>query len=140
MTRNVNQAVLRVTAAAIKERPGSPKTIQSTIATRHPAGGGTPVRRGEVASPVGAGSTITVNFYDATTGQVATEGDEYNVTVYCDISNGSAMNAASVLLSVGDPVTVYQHPYWTGTATEMRWYLVGGLDTTTTRCVCTEAT
>ena len=99
---------------------------------RTAGGGGTPVRRAKVTQDAPSGSTITANLFDAVTGVEATSGDEFNITVYYNISNGSALNSATPRLEDNDEITVYQAAY---SSSVTRWYCTANFQTTED-CVC----
>ncbi|MBW8017101.1 MAG: hypothetical protein FVQ82_13025 [Planctomycetes bacterium] len=135
MGRDVNQAVARADAAATNEKLKSPAAIQKTKAVRHASQLGQ-ARRAKVTEDAGIGSTITANLYHATTGVEQTTGDEAGITVYCNISGGTALNEASRLLGNGDGIEVKLFPYDNAGTVEYRWYCPEGFDVVTEECEC----
>ncbi len=97
--------------------------------------GGTPVRRAKVTQDAPAGSTITANLFDATSGVEATSGDEFGVTLYTNISNGSTLDLASRGLKENDEVFIVESVFDNAGTPETRWYIVSGFDTVKD-CVC----
>jgi len=94
------------------------------------------LRRAKCTADAGSGSTITVNLYNAATGIEETTGDESGITVYCNISGGSALNEASRLLAIGSVIFVSRSVYDNAGTPETRWYAVEGFDVTE-ECECT---
>ena len=95
-------------------------------------------RRAKVTQNAPAGSTITANLYNIATGVEATEGDEFGITVYCNISNGTDLNEAGTRLIEGNDITVYQSVFLIDVqtqATEIRWVCATNFDTDED-CVC----
>ncbi len=92
-------------------------------------------RRAKVTQNAPAGSTITANLYNIATGVEATGGDEFGITVFCNISNGTALNEAGPLLIIGNDITVYESVWTDGETTETRWYCSTNFDTDE-ECAC----
>ena len=95
-------------------------TLPDWIRRRRPAvGGHGTLRHARVKTTPGAVTTVVCNLTDA-------DGEE--VTVTCDICNGTALNAASPRLAEGEYIAVYQEA---GT-----WRCAAPFQTTE-ECVCT---
>ena len=95
-------------------------TQPDMIRRRRPAvGGDGTICRARVKTTPGAVATVVCNLTDA-------DGEE--VTVTCDICNGTALNAASPRLAEGDYIAVYQEAGTWRCATTFQ---------TTEDCVCT---
>jgi len=104
---------------ARRERAKAPEQIQAARAVRHPAGLG--VRRARVKTTPGAVPTVLCTL-DSISGE--------EVTVTCDICNGSELNAASPRLVAGDWIMVAKF----GAA----WRCMTTFQSTR-NCVCTPA-
>lgn len=122
-TEKLNRQISRIDIASKREKLESPQIAQNTKAVRHPPPS-VPVRRAITTAAAGAGNTITVNLYDSN-GIEQTSGDESNITVYCTIVGGSALNTAIPRLENDTPIEVIQHPYWNEGIVEQRWYCAG---------------
>jgi hypothetical protein len=94
--------------------------------------GGQTVRRASCTADAGAGSTIAATLYksDGTTGDA--------ITVYCNISNGTALNSAVPRLEIGDNIFVTKSTYDNSGTPEVRWYCVTNFNLSN-NCVCTES-
>lgn len=69
---------------------------------------GSKIRRARTTAAAGAAATIICNLLDSNDVEI-TSGDEFNVTVYCDICGGNSLNAASPLLADDDYIDVFKH-------------------------------
>jgi len=85
--------------AGREERLASPEVVQRGRAVRHQAAGDGVVRRARVKTTPGAVDYVTCNLGSET-------GEE--ITAYCDICNGTALNDASPLLAAGMYISVYR--------------------------------
>ena len=87
----------------------------------------------------GADNEIVVNIYDRETGIEVTSGFGYQVTVYCDIVNGSALNDVIPRLESGAPIEVSYLIYDNSGTPELRWFCPT-IFQTTEDCECTADT
>jgi hypothetical protein len=86
---------------------------------------GSELRRAKLTANAGAGMTITANLYN-NAGIEQTTGAEHNVTVYCDISDGSsALNICIPRLVNGKEIKVAKLAYDNSGTIQYRWYLIG---------------
>lgn len=121
-TEKLNRQISRIDIASKREKLESPQIVQNTKAVRHPPTSvSAPVRRAITTAAAGSGNTITANLYDSS-GIEQTEGDESNITVYCTILGGSALNSALPYLQDNTDIFVTKLPF---SETEQRWYLIG---------------
>lgn len=104
------------------------------------SGGGKDIRRAKVVEDAPAGNEIIANLYNSA-GIEATDGDDFNVTVYCNISGGSDLNDAVRRLETGDEIQVgklsydnYDDELKTHTL-EYRWYALEGFQGSAD-CIC----
>ena len=88
-----------------------------------------PTVRAACTADAGAGSTIAATLYksDGTTGAA--------ITVHCNISNGSALNAATPRLEDGDDIFVTLSNFDNAGTPESRHYCVSNFQTTED-CAC----
>ena len=97
----------------------------------HPAlaTGGNSTIRAACTADAGAGSTIAATLYasDGTTGSA--------ITVHCNISNGSALNAATPRLEDGDDIFVTLSNFDNAGTPEPRYYCVSNFQATEI-CTC----
>ncbi len=90
-------------------------------------------RRAVTTQGAPASDRITANLYNVGTG-IADAGE---ITVYCNISNGSLLSEAAPLLFTDTDITVYQSVWTDGATTEIRWFCSTNFDTDKS-CVCTD--
>lgn len=85
--------------------------------------------RAACTADAGSGSTIAATLYraDGTTGDA--------ITVYCNISNGAALNSAVPRLEIGDNIFVTKSTYNNSGTPESRWYCVTNFQTSED-CTC----
>lgn len=88
-----------------------------------------PVIRAACTSPAGLGSTIAATLFntDGTTGDA--------ITVYCNISNGTALNAATPRLEIGDQIFVTESNFDNSGTPVARYYCVSNF-MATEECGC----
>jgi len=98
--------------------------------SKYGTGGDPGVRRASCTSDAGSGSTIAATLYntDGTTGDA--------ITVYCNISNGTALNSAIPRLEDGDDIFVTQSYFDNAGTAELRWYCVTNFNVSED-CTCT---
>ena len=88
-----------------------------------------PVIRASCTADAGAGSTIAATLYasDGTTGEA--------ITVYCNISNETDLNAATPRLEIGDDIFVTISTFDNSGTPEDRYYCVSNFQATEI-CTC----
>ena len=89
------------------------------------------IKRAACSGNAGGTATIQATLYNPD----GTDGDE--VTVYCNISNGTALNTAVPRLEINDDIFVTQSTFNNAGTPEVRWYCVTNFNFTE-NCVCTE--
>lgn len=82
-------------------------------------------RRAQCAADAGASSTILASLYSASTGILATSGDEFEVTVHCSVTGGADLNDALPRLEDGLDIPVYSSTFDNAGTPEPRWYFDG---------------
>lgn len=105
-------------------KAGFPK-LRPRQRRRHPGGGGGggggSLRRAKLTASAGDTNTITASVINETTGQPATEGNEFNATLNADIiGTNQRLDFAVPRLVTDDIVPVYQHVDITG---QTQWYI-----------------
>lgn len=64
---------------------------------------------------------IIASINDTATGVTATEGDDFEVSIYCLIANGLHLDLASPRLRLNDEIEVSKHLFISGESTVTRW-------------------
>lgn len=100
-------------------------------------GSSLPTRRAICTEDAGANSVITANLFDSSGVELDGSGEE--ITVYCNISNGSALNEAVPRLELGDTIFVVQSAYDISEGEVIyRWYCVSNFQASE-ECDCIDS-
>jgi len=126
--KDINRRANQFKQKGINEKHPTIKNIQtsSPIPSR-----GVEIRRAKLTANAGATATITANLYNAKTGILD---EETEITVYCNISGGTALNEAIPVLVIGQEIVVEKLPYLNGGTLEQRWYCQGIFQTMPPNC------
>lgn len=127
---NAIQKARKADLAARQELLAPPETIQQTSAVRHPDTGGAKIRRAIIAEVPTNQSYIKASLLSESTGIAATEGDDFEVTVYADIADGTRLDRVAPLPSIGLMIFVTKHVYDNAGTPEDRWFFVTTVTTT----------
>ena len=87
-------------------------------------GGSKECRRAKIAEVPTNNAHIKASLYGED-GILATQGDEFEVTVYCNIFGGTALNSAIPLLEINKDITVELEPYLSDDVLYWRWKCTG---------------
>ncbi len=124
-TRNIRKQVKRNTQNVEDINDKSNRVFQRISKPALRAAAATPTRRARCAEDAPLGSTILADLYDEVTGVLATEGDEFGVTVHCNIANGIDLNETTPRLEIGLDIPVYRSIFDNAGTPESRWYYNG---------------
>ena len=111
-----------------RDNPVFRRVSKPAIAT----GGGEEIRRAKVTQNAPDENIITANLYNRSTGVLDTG---VSIDVYCNISNGTALDEAGPRLILGNDISIYQSVFVSGETTETRWVCSTNFDTDE-NCVC----
>ena len=87
------------------------------------AGSSGVIRIARIAENATANDHIKASLWDASTGVVATEGDEFEVELWALMLGSSRLDMVAERLTIGDPVPVFQAYYDNNGTPELRWYI-----------------
>ena len=106
------------------------------------ASSGTTVVRAITTQDAPSGNVITANFFDSDGIEITTgeSGEDYDISIYCNISDGSDLDEATRLLYEDDEIFVESITVDVGGTPTSRWYCVEGFQGNPNgvrRAVCT---
>jgi len=93
-------------------------------------GGGTKIRLAQIAEVVTNQDYVTCSLLNQSTGIAATEGSEFEITVYARICGGTRLDRAAPKITIGGIFAVQQAKYDNAGTPEQRWYFVNNFQST----------